>query len=171
MKHLFSKIDMLNTRMAVGAFPASNTVLVQRITPTHQTRRLAQVALFSMCLCSMVILLGACGGSGDDPKTVVDHYYAALEKGDYTTAIQYLQVTGAPNPSMNVTTAGELKTMDTTYGGPIKSYTINGQSINGQNASVNVTISRGSPYTMDVQLSQINGAWIITGGGAPNYLY
>jgi hypothetical protein len=138
---------------------------------THSSKKMklfACIALLLLSLFSMVILLSACGGPGDDPKTVVNHYYAALQKKDYTTAIQYLQVTGAPNPSMNVTTAGELQTMDTRYGG-IKSYKIDNQSINGDTAAVSVTIN--SYTTMDVQLSQINGAWIITGGGAPNYLY
>lgn len=148
----------------------SGNTSVQSVTTTYKAQRLARVVLLLLCLFSMVILLGACGGPGEDPQTVVDHYYSALSKHDYNTAIQYLQVTGAPNPTMNVTTAGELKTMDTSYG-PIKSYKINSQSVNDQSASVNVTVSRGYPYTMDVQLSQINNAWIITGGGAPMYLY
>lgn len=166
MKYLISKTCASST--LASSFLVKDRDSVQHLTATPWTKRLTQVALLVMCLFSMVILLGACGGPSDDPQTVVDHYYTALEKGDYNTAIQYLQVTNAPNPSMNVTTAGELKTMDTTYGG-IKSYKINSQSINGQSASVNVTVN--SSYTMDVQLSQINGSWIITGGGAPSYLY
>ncbi|MDQ2715172.1 MAG: DUF4878 domain-containing protein [Chloroflexota bacterium] len=148
-------------------FPRINVLRALPVITVHKAKLLAPVALLSLCLFSMVILLGACGGSSDDPKTVVDHYYAAMQKHDYNTAIQYLQVTGAPNPSMNVTTAGELQTMDSHYNG-IKSYKINSQSINNQTASVNVTVDN---YPMNVELSQVNGAWIITGGDVPNYLY
>ncbi len=111
----------------------------------------------------------------EDPQTVVDHYYKALENGDYNTAIKYLHVTNALNPSMNVTTAGELKQQEQSwqgvYGGPIKSHTMSNPSVNDQTASVTVTVMRGGSYTMAVELSQINGAWVITGAGAPGYLY
>ncbi len=136
---------------------------------TNVCMQMVLLFLFSFLI---ILSVSACGGPAEDPKTVVDHYYTSMEKGDYQAAIQYLQVTNAPNPSMNVTTAGELQTMDTNYGGPIKSYKINGQpSVNGQTASVNVTVTRSSPYTMNVQLTQINGKWIITGADVPNYLY
>jgi hypothetical protein len=170
MNYFFSSAGVLDAPMAVSVFSMRGKISVQSIAATHKAQRLAQAGLLLLCLFSMTILLGACGGPSEDPQTVVDHYYSALSKHDYDTAIHYLQVTGAPNPAMNVTTAGELKTMDTSYGS-IQSYKINSQSINDQYASVNVTVSRGYPYTMDVQLNQINNAWIITGGGAPMYLY
>ncbi len=144
-------------------------------------QRVVQVVLALMCLFSLLVIVSACGGPGEDPQTVADHYYSALKSGNYNTAIKYLHVSGMLNPSMNVTTAGELQTQEQSaqsmYGGPIESYKINSQSVNGQDASVNVTVTRHGgllalgPYTMDLQLSQINGEWVITGAGAPGYLY
>lgn len=140
-----------------------------------KTMQVMRGTLFLLCLLFSIMLLNACGGSGEDPQTVTDHYYAAMEKDDYNTAIKYLQVTTAPNPTMNVTTSGELQTQEQAWGRgyPIKSYKINSQSVNGQNASVNVTITRagGGSSTMNVYLSQVNGTWIITGGDNPQYLY
>ncbi|GER91726.1 hypothetical protein KDW_58880 [Dictyobacter vulcani] len=151
--------------------------IISSTTTRNTRRRLWFMAIMVVVL--LVVVVGAIifmtHGSSDDPQTIVGNYYTALKNKDYDTAIKYIQVTNAPNPSMNVTTAGELQTQEQawqgTYAGPIQKYKINNQSINGQFASVNVTISRGTTYTMDVQLTQMNGKWMITGGGAPGYLY
>jgi hypothetical protein len=122
-------------------------------------------------------LLAACGSgpaSGPDPKTVVATYYSALFQHYYDQAIKYLSVTTAPNPSMNVTTAGELMAQDQEYAasGTSRSCHVNSQSISGATASVNVTISSsGSPESTTVQLSQNNGTWVITFGDNPRLLY
>jgi len=130
----------------------------------------------SPCL-TVLPLLTACGSgsaSGPDPRTVVANYYSALFHHHYDQAIEYLNVTTAPNPSMNVTTAGELESHDQAVaaGRASRSYRINSQSINGTTASVNVTISSdGSSESTTLQVSEDNGNWVITFGDNPSLLY
>lgn len=107
-----------------------------------------------------------------DPTIVVNQYYSAVEKQDYSTAYSYL----APN---RITTNGQAVTqesytsaaqaLDTTKGN-VTNYSIGNISYNfdindhnTETASVTVTVTRanGSSYDVHLKLQQVNVSWII----------
>jgi hypothetical protein len=100
------------------------------------------------------------------PVNVVNQYYNAIEKQDYTTAYSYLGTNLTTSNGQTVTqdlytTAAQA--LDTAKG-TVKSFTVGVPSVTNNTASVTVTVTRTNAPAYDVQLhlEQVNGSWKIT---------
>jgi hypothetical protein len=100
------------------------------------------------------------------PVNVVNQYYNAIEKQDYTTAYSYLgtNLTASNGQTLTqdlYTTAAQA--LDTAKG-TVKSFTVGNVSVTNNIASVTVTVTRTNAPAYDVQLhlEQVNGSWKIT---------
>jgi hypothetical protein len=102
-----------------------------------------------------------------EPAIVVNDYYNAVEKQDYSKAYSYISTNLTASNGQALTQelyATAAKALDTVKG-PVTKYTFgNNISVTNNTASVTVSVTRGSApaYDVKLQLQQVNGSWKIT---------
>ena len=125
--------------------------------------------VLSCAVCGILFATGAAffAKTIAEPAIVVNDYYNAVEKQDYSTAYMYIgtNLTASNGQALTqelYTTAA--KALDTVKG-PVTKYTFgNNISVTNNTASVTVSVTRGSApaYDVKLQLQQVNGSWKIT---------
>jgi hypothetical protein len=99
------------------------------------------------------------------PALVVNQYYSAVEKQDYSTAYSYLNTNSIVLNGQTVTQelyTTVAQTVDTAKGN-VSHYSVGNISVTNNTASVTVTVTRASTpaYDVQLQLEQVNGTWKI----------
>lgn len=100
------------------------------------------------------------------PALVVNQYYSAVEKQDYSTAYSYI------SPNLNASNGQNLtqdlyitaaQTLDSVKG-KVSNYSVGNVSVTNNTARVTVAVTRSSaaPYNVQLELQQVNGSWKIT---------
>lgn len=125
--------------------------------------------MLSCAICGILFVAGVgfFAKSVAAPALVVNQYYSAVEKQDYSTAYSYLNTNSIVLNGQTVTpelytTASQAVDLAK---GKVSNYSVGNISVNNNNtASVTVTVTRGSTpaYDVQVQLQQVNGTWKIT---------
>jgi hypothetical protein len=129
--------------------------------------------VLSCALCGILFAMGAgpiasIVGSIAGPTNVVNQYYNAIQRQDYTTAYSYLDTnliaTNGQALTVELYTTG-AQALDLAKG-KVSSFSIGNISLTNNNntATVTVSVTRGSstPYTVQLQLQKVNGTWKIT---------
>ena len=100
------------------------------------------------------------------PAIVVNDYYNAVEKQDYSKAYSYIDQNLTASNGKALTE--QIYTLAAqgldTLKGKVSNYSVGSVSVNNDTASVTVSVTRGSasPYAVHLQLQQVNGSWKIT---------
>ncbi len=105
------------------------------------------------------------------PSATANSYYNAIEKKDYATAFNFLDISSASVEGRQLTQDTFVllaQTLDQTKG-TVTSFSQTGVSVDSNTSSGNtatvtmsVTRSNGSSYTVHLQLQEINNVWKIT---------
>jgi hypothetical protein len=147
--------------------------------PPQQPKRSRRGLWIVLAIIGGLVVLGcaACGilfatGVGFFAKTVagpaivVNQYYGAVEKQDYSTAYSYISTNLNAANGQNLTqqlytTAAQA--LDTVKG-KVSNYSVGNVSATNNTTSVTVSVTRANapPYDVHLELQQVNGAWKIT---------
>jgi NTF2-like N-terminal transpeptidase domain len=104
------------------------------------------------------------------PSATANSYYTAIEKQDYATAFNFLDINSASVEGQQLTQDAFVllaQTVDLTKG-TVTSFKQTGVSVNsntssGNTATVTMSVTRnGSSYTVHLQLQETNNVWKIT---------
>jgi hypothetical protein len=124
--------------------------------------------VLSCAVCGILFATGAAffAKTVAGPAIVVNQYYSAVEKQDYSTAYSYID--------QNLTTSNGRQLTQQVYTlaaqgldtlkGKVSNYSVGNISVTNNTASVTVSVTRGSTpaYDVHLQLQQVNGSWKIT---------
>jgi hypothetical protein len=127
--------------------------------------------VLSCAVCGILFATGAAffAKTVAGPAIVVNDYYNAVEKQDYSKAYSYIS-TNLTVPNGQTLTqelyAAAAQGLDSVKG-KVTNYSVGSVSVNNDTASVTVSVTRGSnpAYDVHLQLQQVNGSWKITSYG------
>ena len=124
--------------------------------------------VLSCAVCGILFATGAAffAKTVVGPAIVVNDYYNAVEKQDYSKAYSYISTNLIAQNNQTLTQelyTTAAKGLDTLKGN-VSNYSVGSVSVNNNTASVTVSVTRGSasPYDVHLQLQQVNGSWKIT---------
>ena len=154
--------------------PAYGAQPVPGYAPPQQPRKSRRGLWIALAIIAGVIVLscGVCGilslmGIGFFAKTIagpaitVSQYYSAVEKQDYNTAFSYTNFTVSSGQTLTQEAYTRTAQALDLARGKVTSFSIGNISTNNNIATVTVSVTRGTQYTVQLQLQQVNGSWKI----------
>lgn len=115
-------------------------------------------------VCAIAFVIAACSSGGSEPKTVVEDYITALQKGNYQKALDYCDYTQEEKEKL-VALLEEKAKQDDGQIMPLKSFEVIDQQIDEEagTAVVTVSVTNDKDETNERKLSLVkhDGKWLL----------
>ncbi|MBQ9559221.1 MAG: DUF4878 domain-containing protein [Bacteroidaceae bacterium] len=115
-------------------------------------------------VCAIAFVIAACSSGGSEPKTVVEDYITALQKGNYQEALEYCNYTQEEKEKLAALLEEKAKQEDGQLTA-LKSFKIIDQQIDEEagTAVVTVSVTNDKDETNERKLSLVkhDGKWLL----------
>jgi hypothetical protein len=97
------------------------------------------------------------------PTATANSYYQAIKGQDYAKAYTYLDTSGVSVAGQSVTQDAfvKLAQLDDTAQGPVTNFTQTGVNVTNDTATVTMSVTRRSTYTVELQMKKVGNDWKI----------